>query len=82
MFQASLMVQNRIFETAVQKLETLVRKLENGDLTLEESLKAFEEGISLTRACEKLLQEAKGKVEQLVKKEGGKWEKTSFEEAE
>lgn len=67
------------FETAVEKLEQIVRKLEGGDLTLEESLKAFEEGIGLTRMCEKLLQEAKGKVEKLVKKESGKVEIESFE---
>ncbi|OGQ04522.1 MAG: exodeoxyribonuclease VII small subunit [Deltaproteobacteria bacterium RIFCSPLOWO2_01_44_7] len=66
------------FETAVEKLESIVRKLENGDLTLEESLKAFEEGIGLARSCEKILKEAKGKVEQLIKKEG-KWETQSFD---
>jgi len=55
------------FETTVEKLEGIVRKLENGDLTLEESLKAFEEGIGLARSCEKMLQAAKGKVEQLIK---------------
>ena len=67
------------FETAVEKLEQIVRKLEGGNLTLEESLKAFEEGIGLTRTCEKLLQEAKGKVEKLVKKESGKIEVQPFE---
>ena len=67
------------FETAVEKLEQIVRKLEGGDLTLEESLKAFEEGIGLSRICEKLLQEAKGKVEKLVKKESGKIEIQPFE---
>ena len=67
------------FETAVEKLEQIVRKLEGGNLTLEESLKAFEEGIGLTRTCEKLLQEAKGKVEKLVKKESGKIEIQPFE---
>lgn len=66
------MAQNVKFETALEKLEQIVRKLENGDLTLEESLKAFEEGIGLARGCEKILQEAKGKVEKLVQKEGGK----------
>lgn len=55
------------FETTVEKLEGIVRKLEKGDLTLEESLKAFEEGIALAGTCEKLLQEAKGKVEILMK---------------
>ena len=57
------------YEVAVEKLEGIVRKLENGDLTLEDSLKAFEEGIVLTRTCEKILQEAKGKVELLVQKQ-------------
>lgn len=66
------MPQNLKFETALAKLEQIVRKLESGDLTLEESLKAFEEGIGLTHTCEKMLQEAKGKVEKLIQKEGGK----------
>lgn len=69
------------FETAVSKLDALVRQLENGDLTLDESLKAFEEGIGLARACEKLLQEAKGKVEKLIQKESGEFEAVSFEKA-
>lgn len=67
------MAQNIKFETALEKLEQIVRKLESGDLTLDESLTAFEEGIGLARTCEKLLQEAKGKVEKLVQKEGGKF---------
>ena len=79
MFKPFLMPPTVKFETAVQKLEAIVRKLEEGDLTLEESLKAFEEGIGLARTCEKLLKEAKGKVEVLVKKEGGKWESASFD---
>lgn len=67
------------FETAVEKLEQIVRKLEGGELTLDESLKIFEEGIGLARSCEKLLQEAKGKVEKLVKKESGRVEVEAFE---
>lgn len=59
------------FETALEKLEGVVRKLEGGALTLEESLKAFEEGIALTRQCEKSLKTAKGKVEKLLQTEGG-----------
>ena len=78
-FKRRFMVTPLKFESAVEKLETIVRKLESGDLNLEESLKSFEEGIGLARVCEKLLQEAKGKVEQLIKKESGKWEKESFD---
>lgn len=67
------------FEGALEKLEQIVRKLEGSDLTLEESLKAFEEGIGLAKTCEKLLQEAKGRVEKLVKKESGRVEVKPFE---
>lgn len=73
------MAQTVKFEAALENLEKIVRKLESGDLTLDDSLKAFEEGIALTRTCEKLLQEAKGKVEKLVKKESGKAEVEPFE---
>lgn len=67
------------FEQALARLEGIVRKLEGGELTLEESLKSFEEGISVARSCEKLLQEAKGRVEKLIKKESGGSEVQPFE---
>jgi exodeoxyribonuclease VII small subunit len=49
-------------ETAMQELETLVETLEQGDLPLEESLKAFERGVILTRTCQEALNEAEQKV--------------------
>jgi exodeoxyribonuclease VII small subunit len=55
------------FETNLQMLEDLVQKLEEGDLSLEESLKAFEGGMGLVKACEKRLSEAQKKVEILMK---------------
>lgn len=55
------------FETTLEKLEELVQKLEEGDLPLEDSLKAFEEGMSLVKACEKRLNEAQKKIEILMK---------------
>lgn len=73
------MAQTMKFETALAKLEEIVRKLEGGNLNLDESLKSFEEGIKLARLCEKMLQEAKGRVEQLIKKEPGKWEEAPLE---
>jgi len=73
------MAQTIKFEAALESLEKIVRKLESGDLNLDDSLKAFEEGIALTRTCEKLLQEAKGKVEKLIKKESDKTEVQPFE---
>lgn len=55
------------FEEALGNLETLVESMEQGDLSLEESLKAFEQGIRLTRECQQALEQAEQKVELLVK---------------
>ena len=59
------------FEEAFFRLEEIVKSLEDGNLPLDESLKLFEEGIGLLRACSKKLEEAERKVEVLVKGEGG-----------
>jgi exodeoxyribonuclease VII small subunit len=58
------------FETALSELEALVERMEHGDATLEASLKDFERGIELTRACQNALQEAEQKVQILVEKDG------------
>ena len=58
------------FEQALSKLETLVNEMEQGDMTLEESLKAFETGIKLTRECQTRLTEAEQKVQLLVEEQG------------
>ena len=58
------------FETALAELEALVEKMEQGDLSLDESLKQFERGVQLTRSCQKALQEAEQKVQILLEKEG------------
>tara|TARA_B100000676_G_C17460005_1_gene523304 strand:+ start:250 stop:498 length:249 start_codon:yes stop_codon:yes gene_type:complete len=54
------------FEAALSELESLVEKMESGELSLEESLKSFEKGIVLTRLCQKALSEAEQKVEILM----------------
>ncbi len=59
------------FEEAFSKLEELVRKLESGNMSLEESLKAFEEGVRLSRICSERLDEAERRVEILVDNEKG-----------
>lgn len=59
------------FETAIEELEALVEQMEQGDISLEESLKKFERGIELTRTCQKALQEAEQKVQMLVEKSNG-----------
>jgi len=58
------------FEKALDELEKLVAVMEEGDLSLEESLKHFERGIALTRACQKALTEAEQKVQILVSNQG------------
>jgi exodeoxyribonuclease VII small subunit len=55
------------FEKSFAQLQELVKRLEGGALSLEDSLKAFEEGVRLTRFCQESLSAAEQKVEQLVK---------------
>ena len=56
----------RSYEEAVTRLEEIVQRLENGDLTLEESLILFEEGIGLARYCSQKLDAAEGRLEILL----------------
>lgn len=58
------------FEQSLEKLEAIVETLENGELSLEQALKSFEEGISLTRACQAELAEAEQSIKVLTKKNG------------
>jgi exodeoxyribonuclease VII small subunit len=57
-------------ESSLEKLELLVESLEKGDLSLEDSLKAFETGITLTRQCQQTLAAVEQKVQLLVEKNG------------
>lgn len=60
------------FEGALERLEEIVRKLEEGDIPLEDSLKLFEEGVRLSRLCDQKLQAAERRIEILMKDhEGG-----------
>ncbi len=53
------------FEKSIAQLEALVTQLEKGDLSLEDALKQFEQGIHLTRQCQDMLQNAQQRVEKL-----------------
>ncbi len=55
------------FEQALSELEQIVQRLERGELPLEESLRLYEQGISLSRLCHARLEEAEGKIELLLK---------------
>jgi exodeoxyribonuclease VII small subunit len=59
------------FEDSMKELEDIVKRLESGDLPLEESLKIFEKGVALSRFCFKKLEEAEKRVSILIKDEGG-----------
>ena len=63
------------FEKSLSDLETLVEEMEQGDLSLEESLKRFEKGIGLTTDCQQALQSAELKIQELVEKNGKLLEK-------
>ncbi len=57
------------FENALRELESLVEKMEQGELTLEQSLSLFERGVSLTRVCQEALSNAQLKVEKLLEQD-------------
>ena len=70
------------FEDAMKKLESIVERMEKGDMSLNESLKMFEEGVKLTRFCSQELHKAEKKVELLSRDAEGKLVGTPFEEEE
>ena len=72
----------KTFEKALERLEEIVKKMEEGNMTLDDSLKAFEEGINLSRFCAKKLDDAERKVEMLIKSDGEPEVKAFKEEGE
>jgi len=60
------------FEKSLTRLEEVVKRLESADLSLDEAMRLFEEGVKLSRDCQKQLEEAEGRVEILLKKADGK----------
>jgi exodeoxyribonuclease VII small subunit len=69
------------FETALEQLEAIVDRLEQGELELEDALRAFEAGVALTRRCAQQLSDAERRIEVLVR-EGESWVTKPFEEPE
>lgn len=59
------------FEKSLARLEEVVRKLEAANVSLDEAMKLFEEGVELSRACQKQLEEAEARVEILLKQANG-----------
>ncbi len=58
------------FEESLQRLEKIVTELEKGDVSLDHTLELFDEGMKLSSSCRKELEEAEGKVEILLKRDG------------
>ncbi|MGB7765684.1 MAG: exodeoxyribonuclease VII small subunit [Candidatus Acidiferrales bacterium] len=67
------------FEKSLARLEEVVKRLESADLPLDEAMKLFEEGVKLSRDCQKQLEEPEGRVEILLKKADGKLQAEPFD---
>ena len=70
------------FEEALKKLEKIVEELEGGDVTLDEALKKYQEGIELSRICNQRLENAKKKIDLLVKNKKGEFELKAVSDAD
>lgn len=66
------------FEESIKKLEEIVNDLEKGELTLDESVSKFEEGMKISKECNKILDEAEKKITILLEK-NGKIEEENFD---
>jgi exodeoxyribonuclease VII small subunit len=67
------------FEEDLTHLEAVVQRLERGELTLDESLRLFEEGMKLSETCRGELEKAEGRIQVLVEGKGGKMRAAEFE---
>ena len=74
------MAKQKSFESSLKELEQIVEQLEAGDLPLEQSLELFEQGVRLSRECQRRLDEAEQKVEILLKGDDGSIRAVSYDE--
>lgn len=74
-------MQDLNFEKALERLEIIVEELEKGNLTLDEALTFYEEGVRLSRFCTGKLKEVEGRIEMIVK-EGQEIKRVPFDEME
>jgi exodeoxyribonuclease VII small subunit len=82
MTQTTKPAKGESFEKNLERLDAIVRQLEDADLPLEKALQLYEEGMKLSEVCHKQLEEAEGRVEILLKKAGGKVVAEPFEPKE
>ncbi len=64
------MEKNRSFEENLKKFEDILESLEEGELTLEETIRKYEEGSELSKLCTKELESAQKKIEKIIEKDG------------
>jgi exodeoxyribonuclease VII small subunit len=69
------------FEESLKKLQSIVEKMERGDLPLEEAVESYTEGVRLAQYCHQKLEEAEGKVQMLMKDLDGEWKTIPFDAA-
>lgn len=74
------MAEKKSFESSLKKLESIVARLEDGELSLEDALACFEEGVKAATNCQKLLRDAELKIEALRIGEGGELVTDPFSE--
>lgn len=72
--------ENFNFEASLQQLEQLVQQMEQGNLSLEESMQAFEKGVALTRQCQQALDAAEQKVQVLMQDSEGRLQEQPFQQ--
>ena len=82
MSQSSKTVKTESFEKNIERLDAIVRQLEDADLPLEKALQIYEEGMKLSEVCQQQLQEAEGRIQVLMKRAGGKIVAEPFEPEE
>jgi len=82
MSQSSKAARPESFEKNIERLDAIVRQLEDADLPLEKALQIYEEGMKLSEVCQKQLQEAEGRIQILMKRAGGKIVVEPFEPEE
>lgn len=70
------------FEEALEELEEIIKKLEYGDLSLDDSLSEFQRGVELYKHCNKTLNNVEGKIKLILENEYGEIEEIDFEESE
>lgn len=73
------MEDNKSFEEMMQNLETIAKDLESGDLSLDDSVKKFEEGMKISKECSKILEDAEKKITILTKDSEGNLKEENFD---